>query len=374
MRKRFPLWLILMVGLLAAACQSNNSTNNDTAPTATSEAQPASEADTTADTETETAVEADDSSRNTLVVYSGRSETLVQPIIDQFAAATGIQVEVRYGSTAEMAATILEEGENSPADLFYAQDPGGLGAVQAAGLLAPLPDEILAQVPGRFADVNGEWVGISGRARVVVYNTAALTEADLPDSIEGFTDPAWSGKIGWAPSNGSFQAMVTAMRNVWGEERTSAWLAGIQANNPVVFENNTAVVAAAGTGEIEVGFVNHYYLFRFLAEEGEGFGARNYFIPNGGPESLLMVSGAGILKTAANHENAERFIAFLLSVPGQQYFAAQTYEYPVVEGVSVSPLLTPLAELDAVAADIALNDLSDLEGTAALLSELGILP
>lgn len=374
MRKRFPLWLILMVGLLAAACQSNNSTNNDTAPTATSEAQPASEADTTADTETETAVEADDSSRNTLVVYSGRSETLVQPIIDQFAAATGIQVEVRYGSTAEMAATILEEGENSPADLFYAQDPGGLGAVQAAGLLAPLPDEILAQVPGRFADVNGEWVGISGRARVVVYNTVALTEADLPDSIEGFTDPAWSGKIGWAPSNGSFQAMVTAMRNVWGEERTSAWLAGIQANNPVVFENNTAVVAAAGTGEIEVGFVNHYYLFRFLAEEGEGFGARNYFIPNGGPESLLMVSGAGILKTAANHENAERFIAFLLSVPGQQYFAAQTYEYPVVEGVSVSPLLTPLAELDAVAADIALNDLSDLEGTAALLSELGILP
>lgn len=374
MRKRFPLWLILMVGLLAAACQSNNSTNNDTAPTATSEAQPASEADTTADTETETAVEADDSSRNTLVVYSGRSETLVQPIIDQFAAATGIQVEVRYGSTAEMAATILEEGENSPADLFYAQDPGGLGAVQAAGLLAPLPDEILAQVPGRFADVNGEWVGISGRARVVVYNTVALTEADLPDSIEGFTDPAWSGKIGWAPSNGSFQAMVTAMRNVWGEERTSAWLAGIQANNPVVFENNTAVVAAAGTGEIEVGFVNHYYLFRFLAEEGEGFGARNYFIPNGGPESLIMVSGAGILKTAANHENAERFIAFLLSVPGQQYFAAQTYEYPVVEGVSVSPLLTPLAELDAVAANIALNDLSDLEGTAALLSELGILP
>lgn len=374
MRKRFPLWLILVVGLFAAACQSNNSTNNDTAPTATSEAQPTSEADTTADTETETVVEADDSSSNTLVVYSGRSETLVQPIIDQFAAATGIQVEVRYGSTAEMAATILEEGENSPADLFYAQDPGGLGAVQAAGLLTPLPDEILAQVPARFADVNGEWVGISGRARVVVYNTAALTEADLPDSIEGFTDPAWSGKIGWAPSNGSFQAMVTAMRNVWGEERTSAWLAGIQANNPVVFENNTAVVAAAGTGEIEVGFVNHYYLFRFLAEEGEGFGARNYFIPNGGPESLLMVSGAGILKTAANHENAERFIAFLLSVPGQQYFAAQTYEYPVVEGVSVSPLLTPLAELDAVAADIALNDLSDLEGTAALLSELGILP
>lgn len=370
MRRFITLGLILLLGLFAAACQSNNTPNNDTTPAASPEAQP----DPVADPEAETITEGGEASAGELVVYSGRSDTLVQPIIDQFAAATGIQVEVRYGSTSEIAATILEEGENSPADLFYAQDPGGLGAVQAAGLLTPLPDELLAQVPARFADVNGEWVGISGRARVVVYNTTALTEADLPDSIEGFTDPAWSGKIGWAPSNGSFQAMVTAMRNIWGEERTSAWLAGIQANNPVVFENNTAVVAAAGTGEIEVGFVNHYYLFRFLAEQGETFAARNYFIPNGGPESLLMVSGAGILKTAANHENAERFIAFLLSVPGQQYFASQTYEYPVVEGVSVSPLLIPLADLDAVAADIALNDLSDLEGTAALLSELGILP
>lgn len=374
MRRFVTLGLILLLGLFAVACQSNNTPNNDTTPAASPEAQPDPEADPVADSEAETITEGGEASAGELVVYSGRSDTLVQPIIDQFAAATSIQVEVRYGSTSEIAATLLEEGENSPADLFYAQDPGGLGAVQAAGLLTPLPDELLAQVPARFADVNGEWVGISGRARVVVYNTAALTEADLPDSIEGFTDPAWSGKIGWAPSNGSFQAMVTAMRNIWGEERTSAWLAGIQANNPVVFENNTAVVAAAGTGEIEVGFVNHYYLFRFLAEQGETFAARNYFIPNGGPESLLMVSGAGILKTAANHENAERFIAFLLSVPGQQYFASQTYEYPVVEGVSVSPLLIPLADLDAVAADIALNDLSDLEGTAALLSELGILP
>ncbi|MBK9050834.1 MAG: iron ABC transporter substrate-binding protein [Chloroflexi bacterium] len=309
-----------------------------------------------------------------MVIYSGRSETLVQPIIDQFAAATGIEVEVRYGSTSEIAATILEEGQNSPADLFYAQDPGGLGAVQAAGLLAPLSSDILSQVPARFADVNGEWVGVSGRARVVVYNTDVLTEADLPEGIEGFTDAKWAGKIGWAPSNGSFQAMVTAMRNIWGEERTRAWLTGIQANNPVVFENNTAVVAAAGTGEIEVGFVNHYYLFRFLAEQGDSFPVRNHFIANGGPESLLMVSGAGILKTAANAVNAERFISFLLSVPGQQYFTSQTYEYPLVEGVAVSPLLTPLAEVDAAAADIALNDLSDLEGTAALLSELGILP
>ncbi|MBP7999284.1 MAG: iron ABC transporter substrate-binding protein [Chloroflexi bacterium] len=370
MRKYLSLWLVLFLCLLAAACQSNTNTNRNNNAAASPEAQP----DPEADPEAETITEGGDASAGELVVYSGRADTLVQPIIDQFAAATGIRVEVRYGSTAEIAATLLEEGENSPADLFYAQDPGGLGAVEAAGLLSPLPEEILSQVPARFADVNGEWIGISGRARVIVYNTDTLTEAALPASIEGFTDPQWRGKIGWAPSNGSFQAMVTAMRNIWGEERTRTWLAGIQANEPVVFENNTAIVAAVGTGEIEIGFVNHYYLFRFLAEQGETFPVRNYFMANEGPESLIMVSGAGILKTAENRANAERFMAFLLSLPGQQYFTAQTFEYPVVEGVTVSPLLTPLAELDAAAADIALNDLSDLEGTAALLSELGILP
>lgn len=365
MFKKVSRWFLLLSLLFAAACQSNSTTNNTPVAT-TANTVPTEESATP---ETEPANES-----NSLVIYSGRSETLVQPIIDQFAAATGLQVEVRYGSTSEIAATILEEGQNSPADLFYAQDPGGLGAVQAAGLLAPLSADILSQVPARFADVNGEWVGISGRARVVVYNTDVLTEADLPEGIEGFTDPKWAGKIGWAPSNGSFQAMVTGMRNVWGEDRTQVWLKGIQANNPVVYENNTAVVAAAGTGEIEVGFVNHYYLFRFLAEQGDSFPVRNHFIANGGPESLLMVSGAGILKTAPNAANAERFISFLLSVPGQQYFTSQTYEYPLVEGVAVSPLLMPLAEVDAAAAHIALNDLSDLSGTAALLSELGILP
>ncbi|RMG94188.1 MAG: iron ABC transporter substrate-binding protein [Chloroflexi bacterium] len=311
-----------------------------------------------------------------LVIYSGRSESLVGPIIEQFAEETGIAVEVRYGGTAELAATLLEEGENSPADIFYAQDPAGLGAVQLAGLLAPLPEEVLSKVPARFADDNGEWVGISGRARVVVYNTEAITdpETQLPDDLWGFTEPEWKGRIGWAPTNGSFQAMVTAMRVVWGEEKTRDWLLGIQANDPVVYEKNTPIVAAVGAGEVEVGFVNHYYLYRFLAEEGESFPARNYFLPGGGPGSLILVSGVGMLKTAENADNALKFIEFLLSTPAQQYFASETFEYPVVDGVQIDPNLPPLAELDAVAADIPLTELTDLAGTATLLSELGILP
>lgn len=308
-----------------------------------------------------------------LVIYSGRSDSLVDPIIQQFAEVTGIDVEVRYGSTAEMAATILEEGENSPADVFYAQDPGGVGALAEAGLLTPLPAALLDKVPARFRDPNGNWIGISGRARVVVYNTDNVDPAALPETIEGFTDPQWSGRIGWAPTNGSFQAMVTAMRSTWGEEQTRAWLEGIMANNPVAYPNNTAAVEAVGAGEVDVALVNHYYLFRFLAEQGESFPARNYFLPGGGPGSLIMVSGAGILASSENQENAQKFIEFMLSVPGQQYFASQTFEYPVVEGVAINGMLTPLAELDAMAIEIDPAAMADLEGTAALLGDLGLL-
>ncbi len=310
-----------------------------------------------------------------LVVYSGRSDSLVQPIIDQFAEATGIEVDVRYGSTSEMAGVILEEGTASPADVFFAQDPGGLGALQAAGLLAQLPAETRAKVPARFVAEDGTWVGTSGRARTVVYNTDAISDPvnELPDDIFYFVDPQWNGRIGWAPTNGSFQAMVTGMRAVWGEAKTREWLQGMQANNPLVYASNTPVVAAVGAGEIEVGLVNHYYLYRFLAEEGEDFPARNYFLPGGGPGSLIMVSGAGVLQNAQNPENAQKFVDFLLSFPGQQYFATQTFEYPVIDGVTLPAALLPLQELDALAIDIPLADLADLQGTQDMLLELGII-
>lgn len=343
-----------LVGLLLAACQSNATPES---------AEPAPATATSADS-------------GSLVIYSGRSESLVGPIIAQFADVTGIDVSVRYGSTGEMAALLLEEGAASPADVFFAQDPGGLGAIENAGLLQALPAATVQKVPTRFAAESGQWVGISGRARVVVYNTAAISDpaTQLPADIYDFVDPQWRGRIGWAPTNGSFQAMVTAMRTVWGEEKTRDWLTGIQANEAVVYPSNTPIVAAVGAGEVEVGFVNHYYLYRFLQEEGEGFGARNYFLPGGGPGSLIMVAGAGILTGADNVDNARRFIDFLLSTPSQQYFAAQTFEYPVVDGVATVAELPALETLSAQAVEIGVAEYADLEGTVALLTELGILP
>ncbi len=306
----------------------------------------------------------------TLTVYSGRSESLVKPIIEQFGASTGIKVQVRYGGTSELAATILEEGKNSPADIFYAQDPGGLGAV--AHLFSRLPESITGRVEPGFASPDGKWVGISGRARVVVYNTQTLKESDLPDDIWDFIDSKWKGRIGWAPTNASFQAMVTAMRTMWGEEKTRQWLLGVQANNPKSFSNNTGIVAAVGTGEIDVGFPNHYYLFSFLQQQGDAFPVRNYHPRAGGPGALVMVSGVGILETSKNKEAGERFLEFLVSPVAQQYFASQTFEYPVVKGVATHRLLKPLSEIKRPEVDMAA--LGDLKGTLSVMRTTGIIP
>ena len=305
-----------------------------------------------------------------LVVYSGRSESLVAPIIEQFAEATGIDVQVKYGSTFAMAATLLEEGSNSPADVFFAQDPGGLGAVSS--MLSTLPADVVLKVPEWARASDDSWVGISGRARVIVYSTELVSEDELPTSVKDLTDPKWKGRIGWPPGNASFRTMVTAMRLMWGEEETRQWLLDMLANEPGVFPKNTPIVAAAGAGEVAVGLVNHYYLHRFIQETGDDFAARNLFLKNGGPDSLVMVAGAGILGTSENRDNAETFMRFMLSKVAQQYFAGQTFEYPLVEGVKTHRLLPPIDTLDGPGID--LSSLSDLQGTDALLRETGVIP
>ena len=308
-------------------------------------------------------------SSGTLTLYSGRSKFLVGPIIRRFEEATGVKVPVKYAGTSQLAATLLEEGNRTPADVFFAQDPGGLAAVEH--LLTRLPDNILDQVPDWARSPQGNWVGLSGRARTVVYNTERLTETDLPDGIFDFVDSKWKGRIGWAPTNVSFQTMVTAMRAVWGEEKTLTWLEGIQANDPKVYPKNTPIVIAAASGEIDVGFVNHYYLHRFLAEESESFQARNYHLRSGGPGAIIMVAGAGILAASDNRDTAELFLSYMLSPVAQQYFAGQTFEYPLVDGVETQRGLVPFS--DFAHPDIPLEQLADLAGTQSLLRETGIL-
>lgn len=306
-----------------------------------------------------------------IVVYSGRTEALVGPLFEEFKKATGIEVRVRYGDTAQLAATLLEEGGRSPADLFFAQDAGALGAVAAAGLLEKLPQPLLDRVEPRFRSPHGTWVGVSGRARVVAYSTERVRPEELPDSILGFTDPRWKGRIGWPPTNGSFQAFVTALRKTLGEDGARRWLLGIKANEPKAYRNNTAIIQAIAAGEIDVGFVNHYYLYRFLAERGPSFPVRNYHPRAGDAGAMVNVAGVGLLRSSRHREAALRLVDFLLSRQAQEYFARQTYEYPLAAGVPAHPELLPLNRIKTP--DIDLGDLGDLEATLHLLWETGAL-
>ncbi len=360
MRQSF--WLLgLLAALLLVSCGIPQSGGTQLVP------QPDPQPDPVADPQPEESVGTDDE----LIVYSGRSEELIAPLIERFEEVSGIRVGVRYGETAQMAATILEEGDNSPADVFFAQDAGALGALAAHGRLIPLPDDLLNRVEPRFRSSQGLWVGISGRARVVAYNTARVDPAELPDSIFGFTDPRWKGRIGWVPTNGSFQAFVTAMRVLEGEERTRAWLEGILANQPIAYPSNSVALEAVAAGEVDVAFINHYYLFQALAEQGESYGARIHFLRGGDVGALVNVAGVGIVDTADHVEAARQFVAFLLSEEAQRYFAERTYEYPLISGVPADPRLPPLEEIETP--DIDLSALSDLEGTLRLLQEVGVL-
>ena len=349
---RLRRYIVLMSALGLVACGSTPAALPTVAPAAVPSA-------------------AQTSSTEKIVVYSGRSESLVAPIFEQFTQATGIAVEARYGDTAELAATILEEGANSPADMFFAQDAGALGALDAAGLLAKLPEGTLNAVEPRFRSAEGDWVGISGRARVVVYNSEKLSEADLPTSITGFVAPEWQGRVGWAPTNGSFQAFVTAMRTQLGEQATKGWLEGMIANETRTYEKNAAIVQAVAAGEIDAGFVNHYYLYQLQQEAGDTLKVANYYPADGDVGALINIAGVGILNTARSAGAAQQFVTYLLSEPGQRYFSEQTFEYPLAAGVQPDPRLKPLAEIKTPELD--LNRLSDLQGTLKLLQEVGAL-
>jgi iron(III) transport system substrate-binding protein len=360
--------VLLATGLVAAACGSDSDdttadTGAETTDAPTTDA-PTTDAPTTRRPATEPAEEI-----GTVTVYSGRGEDLVGPLLDLFEQETGIDAEVRYGDSAEMLLLIQEEGDNSPADVYYSQGAGFLGELSSTGALMTLPDELLEQVPPTLRSPSDDWVGLSGRARTVVYNTDELTEDEVPDSILAFTDPEWEGRVGYAPTNASFQDFVTALRFLEGEETTRSWLEGLVANG-VPYENNTAIVEAVAAGEVSVGLVNHYYLYRFLAEDPD-YPAANKFFPADDPGSLVNIAGAGVLETTDEEAGALALIEFLLSPTAQAYFATETFEIPVVEGAEVPEGLPTIDSVNLPEFD--LNQLLDLQGTVDLLIEVGAL-
>ncbi|MBA2667615.1 MAG: iron ABC transporter substrate-binding protein [Trueperaceae bacterium] len=307
-----------------------------------------------------------------LTLYSGRGEGLVQPLIERFTAETGIIVNVRYGDTAQLAVLLLEEGPASPADVFWGQDAGALGALSLGGRFRELPASLAADLPGIYTSAGGLWVATSGRARVLAYSPGRTAGQPWPESVFDLTDPSYRGRVAWAPTNGSFQSFVTAMRVLHGEDATRDWLRGMMANDVQSYGNNTTQVEAVAAGEVDYALVNNYYLLRFLADD-PAFPVAQDFFADGDIGNLVNVAGAGILASSDDVEMAERFLEFLLSDESQSYFTNVVYEYPVTRAVAPNERLVDYDELLETSPEVDLDVLEDLEGTLDLLREVGLL-
>jgi iron(III) transport system substrate-binding protein len=304
-----------------------------------------------------------------LIVYSGRGEGLVGPLIDRYVEETGNQVDVRYGDTAELALLISEEGDRSPADVFWSQSPGATAFLAAQDLLAPIDEDVLTIVPERFRGEDGAWVGTSARQRVLVYNEDLVDEADLPDSVRDVTAAAYRGEVAIAPTNGSFQDFVTAFRLSAGDEAATAWLEGMAANDAPTYPSNSAIVEAVSRGEVPMGLVNHYYNLRFLAED-PGLPTRNHAFAPGDVGALLMPASMSILASSERKDAAAEFIEYMLSEETQAYFATETFEYPVREGVAGPDGAPPIEDLRPP--DVDVTHLEDLETTVRMIQDAGL--
>ncbi|WP_030670593.1 iron ABC transporter substrate-binding protein [Streptomyces sp. NRRL B-1347] len=310
---------------------------------------------------------------SSLVIYSGRNEKLVKPLLDKLEKAIGAEVEVRYGESAELAAQILEEGERTKAGLFFSQDAGALGALSKEGMLRKLPTATLDKVDEAYRGSDGDWAGLSGRVRVIAYNPDQVDEGDVPDSVFDVVEPEWQDKVGFAPTNASFQAFVTGMRVLKGDAVTREWLEDLKANGAKTYAHNLATLDAVEDGEVSLGLVNHYYWYERVAEKGEDkVDSKLHFLPGEDPGALINVAGAGILKDSGQSATAQKAMDYLLSKEAQTYFAETTKEYPLAAGVtSTVEGLPPFDSLQSP--DIDLGELESLQETLAMLQDVGLV-
>lgn len=307
---------------------------------------------------------------DTLTIYSGRGEALIAPLIEQFEAETGIDADVRYGSTSEMATLLLEEGANTPADLFWAQDAGALGALSDS--FAELPAATNEAVLEVFRNPANKWVATSGRTRVLVHSTERAADDELPAKITDLTDEKYRGRVAWAPTNGSFQAFLTAFRLTEGDEAAKAWVDAMVANDTKVYKNNGTQIEGIANGEVDFGLVNNYYLGRYIAKDEEFPVAQAHF-EAGDIGNLVLVAGAGIVEASDNKENAQKFIDFLLSPAAQQFITLQGNEYPVLSGIIPQATLESLDTVGEISPKVDVNTLGDLDATLTLLRDAGLL-
>jgi iron(III) transport system substrate-binding protein len=309
---------------------------------------------------------------STITLYNGQHEQTTAMLVSAFEKQTGIHVEVRSADEDTLGNQILQEGSNSPADVFYTENTPVLEELREKGMLAPVSPTTLASVPSRYDSADGDWVGVSARVSVLVYNTSQLEPAELPGSVLELADPKWKGKLGVAPSETDFQPLITSIIKFDGTAAAEKWLKGLQANG-AVYPDNETVVAQVNNGESALGPINHYYWFRLRAELGSGgmHSALHYYNA-GDPGDLLDISGAAILKSSSHQADAQKFLAFLVSRQGQETIAhSHSYEYPLRPRVSPAAGLRPFDELHPVSLTPA--ELGDGSVPLAMEQRLGLL-
>ena len=314
----------------------------------------------------------DGATSGTITIYSGRSENLMQPLLDEFTADTGIEVRLRDGNSTDLALLIAEEGDRTEADVFLSRSPGPVGFLEGRGLLATLANDTLSLVDENNRASSGAWVGFSGRKRVLVYNIDKVDPADLPVSIFDLTDPRYEGRVAIPATNGSFEDWFTVFRFAHGDDVATRWLADMVDNGARFYANNRAIVEATGRGEIDMGLVNHYYNYQEAAARGDDHRGQNHDFSGDDLGSVLIITAATVLDSSDSKDLAEELISYLLSEKAQTFFANETFEYPLAAGVEPAVELAPLD--GAVVGSIDFDRLGGgFEATERIIRESGIL-
>lgn len=304
-----------------------------------------------------------------LTVYSGREEEYMEPVFEAYEKKTGTDLNVRYGDSPDLALLVGEEGDKTPADVFISQSPISQSYLDQKQLLSKLPQEVLDRVPASLRSADGEWIGIAGRQRVLIYNTDLVKESDLPKSVLDLTDAKYEGKVGVAPSNASFQDFVAAMNTLKGTDTTSAWLKGLADNGAKAYAKNSAIAEAVARGEIPMGLVNHYYVLE-IKEEDPNAPVAAYRFPGTDPGSLFLVATASVPAATADKASADDLVGFLVSDAGQKLMIAGEGEYPTATGVNPPEGAPSLTKGDYPAYD--LTGQTDLKAIAEQIRESGL--
>lgn len=305
-----------------------------------------------------------------LTLYNGQHAATTAALVAAFTKATGIAVQVRKGGSSQLANQIMEEGGRSPADVFYSEESPPVAALAGKGMLAPIAEETLRQVPARYVARDGTWLGVSARCRVVAYNRDLVRESELPKSVLDFAGPAWEGRVAYVPTSGAFQEQIVAIEQLQGRDAALAWLKGLEAHGRR-YNGNSAAMRAVEAGEIATALINNYYWFSLAKEVGEArMKSALHYMGHQDAGALITVSAAGMLKTARHPAAARRFLAFMVSEEGQRTMAATVAEYPLRPGVSSPYALKPFAELDPPA--ITPADVGDAADALRLEREAGL--